>query len=340
MAPVPFERIGGETMVLYADLRERLETFEAMRSIASLPGEFTTKIVKDNVYHYFQATLSSGRVQMYLGRDSEELRRLIQDQKSERKKVLADERLFQRLASQIIAGGIAPVPPEMARIIHRLADSGVFQAGGMLVGSIAFHVLGPHYGVEWENASRTTQDIDLAGETNVKIAFPDIKADVPAVIESLKMGFFPVPRLSNKEPSTSYAIRGKTLRIDILTPGKSTDLAPVFIRRLNAAAQPLNYLDYLLEDPVSAVMIHGNPCLVKVPQPARFALHKLIVSQERGATSADKKRKDIDQASALLSMLREDRPGDIEAAKADLAKRGNTWLKKLAAACSREKIDL
>jgi hypothetical protein len=46
--------------------------------------------------------------------------------------------------------------------------------------------------------------------------------------------------------------------------------------------------------------------------------------QERGATSADKKRKDIDQASALLSLLRENRPGDIEAAKADLAKRGNS----------------
>jgi hypothetical protein len=46
MNSLPFERIGGETIVLYADLRERLETFEAMRSIASLPGEFTSKVVK------------------------------------------------------------------------------------------------------------------------------------------------------------------------------------------------------------------------------------------------------------------------------------------------------
>jgi hypothetical protein len=339
MASVPFERIGGETMVLYADLRERLETFEVMRSIASLPGEFVTKVVKGNTYHYFQATLSSGRVQMYLGRDNEDLRRLVQDQKSERKKVLADEKLFQRLASQIIAGGVPPVPPEMARIIHRLADSGVFQAGGVLVGSIAYQVLGTHYGVEWENASRTTQDIDLAGETKLNIAFPDVNADVPAVIDSLKMGFFPVPRLSNKEPSTSYAMRGKTLRIDILTPGKGIDFSPVFIRRLNAAAQPLKYLDYLIEDPMTAVLIQGNPCLVKVPRPARFALHKLIVSQE-GTRSADKKRKDIAQATALLSMLKEDRPGDIEAAKADLAKKGISWLRKLETACSRQKINL
>jgi hypothetical protein len=87
-------------------------------------------------------------------------------------------------------------------------------------------------------------------------------------------------------------------------------------------------------------MVHGNPCLVKVPQPARFALHKLIVSQERSAISADKKGKDIAQAYALLALLREDRPGDIETAKADLAKKGISWQNKLAAACREGKIEL
>jgi hypothetical protein len=48
------------------------------------------------------------------------------------------------------------------------------------------------------------------------------------------------------------------LRIDILTPGKSADSAPVFIRRFNAAAQPLKYLDYLIENPLIAVMVHGD----------------------------------------------------------------------------------
>jgi hypothetical protein len=340
MNSIPFERIGGETIVLYADLRERLETFEAMRSIASLPGEFTSKVVKGVVYHYFQATLSSGRVQLYIGRDSDELRHLIQEQKSERKKIIADEKLFQRLGSQIIAGGVTPVPQEMARIIHRLADSGVFMAGGVLVGSIAFQILGTHLGVGWEKASRATQDIDVAGEATLKIAFPNVQADIPAVIDSLKMGFFPVPRLSHNEPSASYAIRGKTLRIDMLTPGRSTDARPIFIRRFNTAAQPLKYLDYLIESPLTAVLVHGNPCLVKVPQPARFALHKLIVSRERGSASADKKRKDIAQAFALLTLLREDLPGDIERAKADLAKKGNSWQKKLEIACRDEKVEL
>lgn len=334
------DRIGGETMVLYADLRERLETFEAMRSIACLPGELTTKTIKGIVYHYFQTILPGGRTQIYIGSDSEEVRRLIEARESGGKDILADEKMLQRLASQVIAGGVDPIMPMMARIISRLADSGVFRVGGVLVGTVAYQLFGPHLGIIWGSGSRMTQDVDLANDNNIAIAVPDLQADVPAALESLQMGFFPVPRLSRKEPSTSYAIRGKTLRVDLLTPSRKGTTAPVFIRRLNAAATPLKYLDYLIEKPINAVMLAGNPCLVKVPQPARYALHKLIVSQERDATATDKKRKDLLQASNMIKLLKEDRPGDIELAREDLIKRGVSWIKKLEAACMEAGIKL
>jgi hypothetical protein len=334
------ERIGGETMVLYADLRERLELFEAMRDIAILPGEFITKLVKGAVYHYFQATLSGGRTQIYIGPDSDGARSLIAAREAGGKDVRVDEKMLQRLGAQIITGGAAPVLPDMARIIYRLTNCGVFRVGGCLVGSIAYQILGSHLGVRWDNGSRMTQDVDVAGSNSVALAVPDLQADVPAAIESLQMGFFPVPRLSRKEPSTSYAIRGKTLRVDLLTPMKKGEAAPVFIRRLNAAAQPLKYLDYLLEEPINVVMICGTPCLVKVPQPARFALHKLIVSQERGSDAADKKCKDLIQAKNMLDLLREDRPGDIEHAREALIKRGIHWVNKMTAACREADIKL
>ena len=334
------ERIGGETVVLYADLRERLEMFEAMRSIASLSGEFTTKNIKGYVYHYFQATLSGGRTQIYIGPDNEEIRRLIDERKAGAKDVSKDEKMFQRLGSQIIAGGVVPVLPDMAKIISRLADSGVFKLGCVMVGTIAYQIIGPHLSVTWDGGSRMTQDIDLASDNRVVLAVPDLQADVPGTIESLQMGFFPVPRLSHKEPSTSYAIRGKTLRIDLLTPARSKQTTPVFIRRLNAAATPLKYLDFLISDPLNAVMISGTPCLVKVPQPARYALHKLIISQERDITAADKKRKDMLQAANVLAVLREDRPGDIELAKEEIAKRGASWINKLEKACKEANITL
>ena len=326
------ERVGGETLVLLADLRERLEVFEAMRNIASLPGEFTVKTVKGMVYHYFQATLPSGRTQIYIGPDNEEVCRLIAARKAGEEEIKADEKMLQRLAAQVIAGGAVPVMPDMARVIHRLADSGVFQVGGVLVGTVAFQVLGTQLGVSWAGESRATQDVDVAGDNSVAIAVPDLQADVPEAIESLRMGFFPVPRLSRKEPSTSYAIRGKTLRVDLLTPARKGVTAPVFIRRLNAAATPLQYLDYLIEETNMAVMLAGNPCLVRVPQPARYALHKLIVSQEREVTAADKRRKDLLQARLMIDLLKEDRPGDIALAWEQVEMRGASWVKKVESA--------
>ena len=274
------ERIGGETMVLYADLRERLEAFEAMRSVASLPGKVTTKTIKGIVYHYFQTILPGGRTQIYIGPDSEEVRRLIEARESGEQDILVDEKMLQRLASQVIAGGVIPIMPMMARIINRLADSGVFRVGGVLVGTVAYQVLGPHLGVIWGNGSRMTQDVDLASDNKITIAVPDLKADVPAAIESLQMGFFPVPRLSRDEPSTSYAIRGKTLRVDLLTPAR------------------------------------------------------------KGATATDKKRKDLLQAGNIITLLKEDRPGDIELAREDLVRRGTSWLKKVKAACTEANINL
>ena len=260
------QRIGGETLVLCADLRERLDVFEAMRGVASLPGDFVTKTVGGRTYHYFQATLAGGRTQIYLGPDSEEVRRLIEERQSGAGNVQVDELMLQRLAAQVMAGGVQPILPDMARIIRRLADSGVFRVGGVLVGTVAFQVIGLQLGVEWEQALRTTQDIDLAA-ANLSLAVPDLQADVPAVIDSLQMGFFPVPRLSRKEPSTSYAIRGRTLRIDLLTPQRRGMTAPVFLRRLNAAAQPLKYLDYLIADPRSRGHARRCPVPGQHPQP-------------------------------------------------------------------------
>lgn len=334
------QRVGGETMVLYADLLERLNVFEAIRSVASLPGEFITKKIKGALYHYYQATLPGSRVQFYLGRDDDNMQRLIAERNKGREPTYTDQRLFQQLAAQIIAGGVTAVPAEIARVVNCMANSAVFKVGGVLVGSVALNILATHLGVHLQESLRTTQDVDIASPLRVKMAVPDMKADVPASIESLRMGFFPVPRLSNKEPSTSYAIRGKTLRIDLLTPMRSENNKPVIIQRFNAAAQPLKYLDYLLENPVNAAMISGIPCLVKVPQPVRFAFHKLIISQERDVSSAGKKKKDVLQAKALLEILREDMPAEIEKAKAEIFKKSGSWIKNLRKACKEYDIKL
>ena len=84
-----------------------------------------------------------------------------------------------------------------------------------------------------------TQDIDLAAGQALEVAVPQIEADLPAALESLNMGFLPVPGLDPKRPQTSFKVRGHSLRVDLLTPATgSRNGKPVYISRLKAAAQP------------------------------------------------------------------------------------------------------
>lgn len=64
--------------------------------------------------------------------------------------------------------------------------------------------------------------------------------------------------------------------------------------------------------------------LVAVPNPARYALHKLLASQARGPAQQAKSGKDLHQAALLLEVLREDRQDDLTNAAARFATSGPT----------------
>ena len=104
---------------------------------------------------------------------------------------------------------------------------------------------------------------------------------------------------------------------------------PVFIGRFQAAARPLRFLDYLISHPVKGAVVDGGGILVNVPQPARFALHKLIVSGEREVTAHSKVQKDLAQAAQLLTVLIEERPGDLRLAWEAIKRQGTGWVKRI-----------
>lgn len=104
----------------------------------------------------------------------------------------------------------------MARVLRALADAGVFRLGAMLVGTHAFALLGNLLGVQWSGASWATEGVDVAAP--LELATPQLEADVPKALESLQMGFVTVPAFDPRHPSTSFKVRGKVLRVDLLTP--------------------------------------------------------------------------------------------------------------------------
>lgn len=331
------EKLPLTTQTLYAELLEQLAAAEAARSIGALPGCFTTKTVKGETYVYFQNPEPGGATrQLYVGRKTPALKKVIERFQKERSLFTADAAGLQMLCAQLRAGGAFTADAPSARIIKALADCGFFRLGGVLIGTQAFTVLGNLLGVRWTGTALKTQDIDIAGEKVVAISLPSLQADVPGALESLNVGFFPVPPLNPKQPSTSFKVRGRPLRVDIVTPAENSRRTdPVVIPRFRTAAQPLRFLDFLIESPVQAAVIYGSGILVNVPEPARFALHKLIVAQERHVASHGKIEKDLMQAAQIISMLAEERPGDLRLAGKAIAARGAGWIKRLRAGVKR-----
>ncbi len=324
------ERLPLEVQTLYAELVDQLTALEAGRSLGSVPGSFVTKTVKGHQYYYFQHVDTAGaKRQVYLGRRDDVLDALAERFTEQRADSEPDHKSVRRLAALARTGGAGTTDAASARVLKGLADAGVFRLGGVLVGTHAFIVIGGLLGVRWEGAGMRTQDVDLAAPRVLEVAASNTSLDLPGTIDSLEMGFLPVPGLDAASPSTSFKVRGQALRVDLLTPARASGGKPVMIRRFNAAAQPLRYLDYLIEQPVRAAVISGDPVLVFVPSPARFALHKLVLASDRPATTASKRSKDLAQAGQLLEVLIADREADVVLAWEALRKRGVSWAKRV-----------
>ncbi|PLY02108.1 MAG: hypothetical protein C0623_04440, partial [Desulfuromonas sp.] len=320
------------TQTLYAELLEQLTIFEANRSIGHLRGGFTTKKSGDNLYYYFQYSEPGGeRKQVYIGKKSPAILKLVELHKQNQEHATADRKEIERLCAQIRAGGAVVTTSGQARVLRALADAGVFRMGGVLVGTNAFAAMGNMLGYRWEKAGIQTADVDIVPERNLDIALPtQAKINIKDTLDKLKLGFFPVPTMDRESESTSYKVRKKELRVDVLTPAKKTEenYRPVKVPGFETSAQALPYLDFLIEQSHPAAIINGGGILVNIPDPARYALHKLIVSRERPITEQGKKKKDLRQASLLIEILYEERPGDLQLAWEALQKRGASWKRK------------
>jgi hypothetical protein len=200
-----------------------------------------------------------------------------------------------------------------------LANHGVFAAGGMLVGSHAYGILLNRLGAR--AAAYATEDIDIArGEA---LAFePRPEAGFLEMLRESGIDFVEVPRLERGAPPTSFKQRGRShFHVDLLVPSPAESFPVVAVPELKAHATGLPYLQYLLaESQTGLLLAREGLCAVRIPLAERFVVHKLVVSRlriERGAKSD----KDVFQASVVAAVLSESHPGALEAAVADLPRR-------------------
>jgi len=307
----------------YADLFDKL--LDAHILSLGEEGGFVSKTVKGRKYWYLQKRDETGAVkQTYVGPETGDLLARIERHR-EIKESLRERRDVVR--SLVRGGATTAPPPRVGRVLQALADSGVFRLRGVLVGTVAYQTYGPMLGVRLGSGAMMTEDIDLAQFRSVSIA---VEERIPPVINALKSvepAFEPVTKpLPDKAP---ISFLSKGLKVEFLTPMRGPDEDGVGnLPALGTGAQPLRFLDFLIYQEQKAVILYDAGILVNVPDPTRFALHKLIASQRR--SNPVKVRKDLLQAETLLSVLVEQRPHDIADYWAELALPGRVKWQAIA----------
>lgn len=294
---------------------------------------FKSKMVAGKRYWYLYISLGTRRSEHYLGEETTELLDKIDEQRALWESSEDDRKTRQRLVAMLLAGGATATPDIEGKVLSLIEQSGLFLAGGVVVGTLAFRAYANMLGVIWHSELQT-RDIDLASDYKYSIVIPRSKKpiDLTRILLDSGMGFLEVPALNRKSPSTKFKIRGQELSVELLTPMRGRDTAkPVEIPGLAAFAEPIRFLDYLLEDIQPAVLLYKHGLLINVPAPARFAFHKLVVSQRRRAGEVEKIRRDLAQAEQLLEVLVEGRPGDLILAHEAAEKMGGKFVEQLTA---------
>lgn len=304
---VAITRLGETTQTVYSELLDQL------RAAAVIPhsGSFVSKSIAGATYWYVQRKDGGRNRQIYLGVESPELLETIDRSQGARSALAEEESRRRELVTMVVAGGMASEQAAIAGVLTTLADAGLFRAGAVLVGTQAFGCIANMLGVRFEQQNLRTADVDVA-QGAISVGIGAMRTDILEELRASDPRFMAVPGLNPRKPRTKFKVRGRDLRIDLLTPGTRDGAKPIFLPHLNAAAQPLPGLGYLLEERAEAVVVAAAGILVSVPSPAAFALHKLWVAGRRRVSEQQKARKDLRQSAQLLEVLLADRPGDVK----------------------------
>ncbi len=303
----------------YAELLERCRTM-AFQTDFPQDGAFVAKTIKGKRYWYFQRSTDEGREQKYVGPETPELL----DRIAHHKQIRGDELERRSLVSTLVRSfGLQPPAPAIGEIVNALANAGVFRLRGVLVGTVAYQTYSAMLGTRLPRSIMQTNDVDIAQFSNVSVAVGDRTPPIIDVLKQVDQTFRAVPHI-HKGDVTSYLGKGG-MRVDFLTPnqGRDSDI-PRALPALQTDAEPLRFLDFLIKDPEPAAILYSVGIYVLVPSPARYAVHKLIVSRRRPEGAA-KRQKDIDQAASLFVTLAEKNPYELKSVWQEASARGKNW---------------
>lgn len=301
---------------------------------STLLGTVEARERNGRVYLYERFRLGSEMRSRYLGEDSEALRaRLAQ---AETLKAASEERRgrMAKLTRVLRAEGLMPPDRDTGSLLLAFDKAGVFRLGGTLVGTAAYGLYQGELGVRFDAQELAqTGDIDLASFERLSVALNDQVESRPAdILSALK--FDPVPGVNDRQVWRWRQSRAEVM-VEFLTPAFGDETVKP-LPALGVSAQGLNYLNFLIAEPIHAVALYRSGVLVQIPRPERYAIHKLIVAdRRRGGADQIKAIKDRAQAAFLIEILAQDRPDDLADAYQDALTRGPRWRARIEASLAR-----
>jgi hypothetical protein len=297
---------------LFAELIQQVE--------AATPAGTVYTRERDGIqYYYAKIPVGVGRIDRFVGKvgDAEAEAKV-----AELKRGMEQAGERRRLVRLLRSAGLASPHRTIGATLDAISHAGLFKNGAVLVGTAAYMMSEPLVGRRLPEPTLMTGDLDLA---TANLA---LKAEPPERLETIiKRGdptFVPVLHIRANEPPSRFRTADGFL-LDLITPTRRrTDTNPMRMDELDAGAAPLQYMDWLIANPVPTVALWGSGVLINIPQPTRFAVHKLILAQKRDVGSRLKRQKDLAQAEALIQAILSHDPFDLYDALAGAAAQGRS----------------
>lgn len=313
----------------YSDLLGRLQDDIVLEG----GGAPVLRTIRGRKYWYARHYVGNQERERYLGPDTPEMRERLARLEGQAEELRARQQRRRVLVQALRTSGVPRIDAGSGKIIQALARAGVSRLRGVLIGTHAFRLYPLILGVEIAEAQYATEDIDVAQFHEIAVGLDDhVDPNIQSALASVGT-LTPAASLYPTQP-TGYRVADAL--VELMTPNRGKDVdEPVELPALGVHAKPLRFLDFLLAGAIPAAVPYRYGVLVKVPQPARYAVHKLIVATRRATNAAAKARKDIEQAATLIDVLAEDQPDEIAAMCEEASGRGRQWQRALAAGTRR-----
>lgn len=328
--PMPILSHSRSAQTAYQDLL-RLHLDERA---SGLIGSVEERHRAGRVYLYDRFRIGTEMKSRYLGEGTPELRARLAQAQALKADAAARQDRMARLARTLRAEGFIATDRDTGSLLLAFARTGLFRLGGTLVGTGAYGLYQGELGVRFDAEELAqTGDMDFASFERLSVALQDqVETDPGDILQAMK--FDPVPGIDAHQVWKWRQTHGEAM-VEFLTPAFGDEQVKP-LPALGVSAQALNYLNFLIAEPMPAVALYRSGVLVQIPRPERFAIHKLIVADRRkGGPDQAKSRKDRGQAAFLIEVLAEDRPHDLKEAYMDALSRGPRWRERIEASLTR-----